>query len=240
MEKVPLHDCLRDPKNGRSVRGMKNAKQRLAERDSPESQTMAGLLQNYIAQCEAAKELAASKLTTMSQESLDRLLHCIEEAAVELPYEIKVKLVERRAHYLVAEKKHMELLVVMNPFGVAATWSTQEPSLMSTSAPILQVLKTFEDVLWRVVLQPCCQLGQQGAVFMEVVCQTWVASLDAVDPLSLEESEAAMTRSEALSVMQCFLAILSEDVDPKYEASKPNICSKQLMEIMFCSMAQLL
>eukprot|EP00971_Amphidinium_carterae_P195122 3871952-Amphidinium_carterae.1 len=173
------------------------------------------ILRNLSKVVQACKTLAKANIKQMPHADLEVLLACIGEAGVELPIEIKQKLLQRRADQLLQDKQYAELLQTMNPFLSMQPFTPLAPAMSGIMGAQQDRIETYNSTVFQTLLVDGIIAGEEGSHTVKALAEVGLASLD-VCIVDLDERQC-IELGEQEKIWKACLALLTDSIETDYE-----------------------
>ena len=208
QKRVPLSGVLQGTQDWRAVEALKRSVQKMKASTDTAKHAEAGLLGNYIQKLTVAKALCEENLTCKPNEELRSMIQCITSAGVDLPVNVRAKLVERVGHHHPEKKDYSALLDALSPFE-PKEWDVTRPLLGAIGCEEQQLIATFQDMCFQICVLPFIRQGQEGQRELIKFASLCIEKFKDIDIVDLSDR---LTRclSETMSTMKALLAILDE------------------------------
>ena len=209
IDRLPLLQILQGQSLGRTLTPAATMvdKWRLDKDDKVRNN--AAVLQLHLEKCEKA-EILANEVGLMSTSALNDTLQMFKSYKVELPKELKDKLVARRVADLCRTENYKELLKVSAPWKTEAMqseeWDSMDPHFAHVEGSSKEEAFTFASVLAEDVLLATIRQEQAGFPKLLTFCELALQSFDDIDE-EIDEEYAAVLES-LLHLFRCILALL--------------------------------
>eukprot|EP00971_Amphidinium_carterae_P136955 2714015-Amphidinium_carterae.2 len=211
-QKIDVYKVLEGTVDKRSINGLKQCIKQKLKKDS--EKTTAFLLQNFYNLIVALQKLDPENFDqvtdTEAQTIIQELLK--EKGEKRLPAGLQYRLVMRRAHVLLSERRIEELVHVLNPF-IQVEFDPSNPCIAGMSEESSEKkVSTFRRIVFSDLLGKYILEGEKEASKVCHLCSLGLNMFGDIDELYLDNF-AASTLSSTRSIWRAVRALLVPSVD---------------------------
>ena len=225
--KVPLDLIMDGTIDGRTVNGLKRAVSRASS--SKVDLADATLLRNYLKQVSVAQQLAPTAMSSLGSADLVDMAGAMAAEGANLPNHVKSALVTNHIASLIEHGEHKDLMDAISPWQTG-DFDHAKPKLGCLPDAMGAKIATFQKLIFKDIISSKIMQGAPAAPSLLKFAKLCLTYFDEVDMLELDDTAAAGLNS-ALDVWKFLVAILTDTLDPVYEAFSPIPASSCQMQV---------